>query len=63
MDRICLYAQDNEKIAQILRDNEKTICSEVLADEIVYDDLSGASYTKQWNINAEEVTLGVKKVD
>ena len=32
---------------------------EVLADDIVLGSVDG--YTKEWNINGENVTLGVKK--
>ncbi len=59
MDRIKVYAKDNEKIAQILSANKEEICGEVLADDIVTGSCDG--YVKDWNINGENVTLGVKK--
>jgi isoleucyl-tRNA synthetase len=59
MDRIKVYAKDNEKIAQILSANKEEICGEVLADDIVTGNTDG--YVKDWNINGENVTLGVKK--
>ena len=59
MDRIKVFAKDNEKIAKILSDNKEEICGEVLADDIVTGSCDG--YVKDWNINGENVTLGVKK--
>ncbi len=59
MDRIKVYAKDNDKIAKILADNKDTIMVEVLADDIISGETDG--YVKDWNINGEDVTLGVKK--
>ncbi len=59
MDRIMVYAKDNDKIAGILTSNRDTIMTEVLADDIVTGEADG--YVKDWNINGENVTLGVKK--
>ena len=59
MDRIKVYAKDNDRIADILRSNSGTISKEVLADDIVIGSTDG--YVKYWNINGENVTLGVKK--
>ena len=59
MDRIVVYAKDNDKIAKILSDNKDVIMKEVLADDIVTTGTDG--YVKEWNINGETVTLGVKK--
>ncbi len=59
MDRIVVYAKDNEKIAKILSDNKAEISTEVLADDIITGSTDG--YVKDWNINGENVTLGVKK--
>jgi len=58
MDRITIFAQGNEKIAKLMQDNAETIKKITLADELVYDKLDG--FTKEWNINGEKVTLGVK---
>jgi isoleucyl-tRNA synthetase len=59
MDRIVVYSRDNEKIAQVLSSNKEEISHEVLADDIVTGESDG--YVKEWNINGETVTLGVKK--
>ena len=60
MDKIRVYVKDNEKISQILKKYEKDILSDVMADEILYDQASG--YVKDWNIIGEAVTLGVEKI-
>uniref|UniRef100_UPI003FEE4B5B hypothetical protein n=1 Tax=Fusobacterium mortiferum TaxID=850 RepID=UPI003FEE4B5B len=53
-----VFAQGNEKIAKFMQDNAEAIKKITLADELVYDKLDG--FTKEWNINGEKVTLGVK---
>ncbi len=58
-DRILIYASGNERIEEILKKNADGIQSEVLADEIVLKSVDG--YVKEWNINGETVTMGVKK--
>ena len=59
MDRIRLYAADNEKILTVLKDHMDEIKDEVLADEIVLGSIAG--YEKEWSINGESVRLGVEK--
>ena len=59
MDRIKVYSDGNDKIAGILSSNREGIMKEVLADDIVIG--KGDGYNKDWNINGEDVTLGVKK--
>jgi len=62
MDRICVYAADNARIEAILTgDSSERIRNDVLADEIVTGETAG--YVKAWNINGQDVTLGVKKTE
>ena len=61
MDKIRLYAQGNEKIADILNKFDGQIRQDVLAESIVTDGTTGG-YGKEWNINGEKVTLGVEKL-
>ena len=60
MDHICIYQQNNDKIADILTRYADTIRSEVLADDIRTGEMGG--YTKEWNINGETGILGVEKI-
>ena len=60
MDHILITSEGNEKIAGILEAHGEVIKSEVLAEDITLGKAAG--YTKEWNINGENVTLGVEKV-
>ena len=59
MDHIQLYVKDNDKVKDIVQKNEESLCSDVLADGVTYDEVSG--FTKEWSINGEKVTLGVEE--
>ena len=60
MDKIVVYANGNDKIQDVMKAHEDEIKSEVLADEMVLGETDG--YVKEWNINKEAVTMGVKKL-
>ena len=60
MDKIKVYAHGNDKIQEVMKAHEDEIKSEVLADEMVLGETDG--YVKEWNINKETVTMGVKKL-
>ena len=57
-DKISVYIDGNDKIAQIVNANEAEIKEVVLANEFVIGQLGGSS--REWNINGEKVTLGVE---
>ena len=59
MDRIMLYMANNDKLAEIVTRNADKIKDAVLAEHIVLGSMAG--FTKEWDINGEEVTLGVAK--
>ena len=59
VDHIVLSQTGNERIAEIIRKNETVIKNDTLADEIVYNNVDG--YTKEWNLNGENTSLGVSK--
>ena len=59
MDKITVSAKGNDKIDAILKKYEDQIKDEVLAVTVVYGEVSG--YSKEWNINGEQVTLGVER--
>ena len=60
MDHICLYQDGNDKIKAIIERNKEEIKSEVLAEQIIFGQIQGQS--KEWNLNGEDVTLGVEKL-
>ena len=59
VDHIVLSQTGNERIAEIIKKNEAVIKNDTLADEIVYNNVEG--YTKDWNLNGENTSLGVSK--
>ena len=60
MDHITVSVANNETLFDIIKKNEDTIKSDVLAESIVYGEERG--FTKEWNINGEDVLLGVEKI-
>ena len=60
MDHIYVYADKNEKIADLIKKYADELKSEVMADNIMLGEMAG--YTKEWNINGEDVVFGVAKV-
>lgn len=61
MDHIKVYQDKNAKIKTIMDKNAEQIQSEVLANEIIFGETNG--YAKEWNLNGENVSLGVEKVN
>ena len=59
VDHILLSQSGNDKIADIIKKNEDIIKNDTLADEIIYNNVEG--YTKDWNLNGENTSLGVSK--
>ena len=59
VDHIVLSQTGNDIIAEIIKKNEAVIKNDTLADEIVYNKVEG--YTKDWNLNGENTSLGVSK--
>ena len=60
MDKIRVYAKDNDKIVSIMKNHGDEIKSEVLAEEIATGETKG--YEKEWNINSEKVTMAVERI-
>ena len=60
MDKIRVYAKDNDKIVDIMKNHGDEIKSEVLAEDIVTGETK--DYEKEWNINSEKVTMAVERI-
>ena len=60
MDKIRVYAKDNDKIVDIMKNHGDEIKSEVLAEDIVTGETKG--YEKEWNINSEKGTMAVERI-
>ncbi len=59
MDKIRISYSGNDRIGEIFAQCGDEICSEVLATALLTEPVG---YVKDWNINGEDVTLGVEKV-
>ena len=51
--------EGNEKLKAITEKNADSVKKDVLAEAVAFGSTDG--YVKEWNINGETVTLGVKK--
>ena len=59
MDHIKVSINGNDKVAAIVQKNEASIGTKVLADVFVYG--SDVANAKEWNVNGENVVIGVEK--
>ena len=59
LDKITVYHNGNDNIANIICKNIEQIKEDVLATDIINGSNNG--YSKEWNINGEKVTLTVEK--
>ena len=59
MDHIKIYQSGSDKVKSVMEKNADVIKDETLAEEIVFGDYSTM---KEWNINGENVSLGVERI-
>ena len=59
MDLITIYADDNEKLEQLITEKKDMILTDVMASDIIVGSAEGN--IRQWDINGEKITLGVRK--
>ncbi len=60
MDHIKVVVVGNEKIANVVLKNKDAIATKVLADSI--EDNGSLANMREWNVNSENVTIGVEKI-
>ena len=60
MDHIRVYVSGNERIAKLIAANEQAIGAKVLAEAFVTEQTCEGA--KEWNVNGENVVLGVEKI-
>ena len=58
-DKITVYVDGNDRLADLMKKNEEQIKSVVLANTIETGKTAG--FTKDWDINGEKVVLAVEK--
>ncbi len=64
-DHIAAAVTGSVKVAEILKKDPAELTSAVLCDRLVYDSADPSvegGYFKQWDVNGEDVTIGVKKL-
>lgn len=61
-NRINLYYADNAELGQLIKDYAETIKAEVLAKDIM-PLKEGVPHVASWNINGQELTIGMEVVD
>ena len=61
MDHIRVSLCGNETVAGIASSNQEFIAGKVLADSITAGDMLAVS--KEWNVNGENVTIAIEKVN
>ena len=59
MDHITVYAAGNDHVAEVMKAHEAELLSDVMGDALVLGSTDG--YVRDWKINGEAVTLGVRK--
>ena len=59
MDHIKIYQSGSDKVKSVMEKNADVIKDETLAEEIIFGDYSAM---KEWNINGENVSLGVERI-
>ena len=59
MDMITIYISDNARVEDIVNRRKEMMLTDVMATDIVTGQMDGIS--KEWDINGEKVTIGVKK--
>lgn len=59
MDMITIYVDGNERIQDILSRKKDIMLNDVMATDVVLGSMDGIS--KEWDINGEKVTIGIKK--
>lgn len=59
MDMITIYVSGNDKLEELVARKKDMLLTDVMATDVVTGSTDG--FTKEWDINGEAVTLGVKK--
>jgi isoleucyl-tRNA synthetase len=60
MDKITLFASQNDKLCELIKRNESVIGHDCLVSEFIIGE-NAPVHSAEWDINGETITLGVKK--
>ncbi len=61
-DHIRIYCHGNGRIESLAKARMADICSDTLADDIVFVAIPEGVFCKEWDVNGERVTLGVERI-
>ena len=62
-DRITLFLNGNERLGELAKAHERSLCDDVLAERLLVDSkFKDGAYEKEWDINGEEVKIAVRKI-
>ncbi len=61
MDHIEIYLSGNDKLLALLKEDFAEVAESTLADKLMENQIA-PEFSKDWDINGEKVTLGVRKV-
>ncbi|MBQ6824639.1 MAG: isoleucine--tRNA ligase, partial [Clostridia bacterium] len=61
MDHIEIYISGNDKLIALLQEDFAEVAGNTLADKLNINE-TAPEFSKDWDINGEKVTLGVKKI-
>ncbi len=61
MDHIEIYIAGNDKLIALLQEDFQEVAAATLADKLNVNE-TASEFSKDWDINGEKVTLGVKKI-
>ena len=59
MDMITIYLAGNDNLEALVSEKKQMLLTDVMATDVVTGQMDG--YSKEWDINGETVTIGVKK--
>ena len=59
MDMITIYLAGNDNLEALVSEKKQMLLTDVMATDVVTGQMD--SYSKEWDINGETVTIGVKK--
>ena len=61
MDKISVYIYDNKKIEDIINRHKDLLLKDIMAKEVIVGSVDNDSIIKEWEINDENVKIGIKK--
>ncbi len=61
-DHISVTYQGSEKADALIGAGKEAIASDILADDIRQGEPESGAYVKEWNVNGETVTFGIRQV-